>query len=165
METPMDQTTHGSTTSGPRQGLRRAAALAVAIAATLASGPAAPQRERGAAGETRAGETRDCINLRDIERTRVADADTILFYMRDGGVFRNDLSNRCPNLASDERFMYRVTQSRICDLDVITAVDDVGFGFMPRASCGLGKFRLVEDTDAELLADDRRDRRRERSSQ
>jgi hypothetical protein len=131
--------------------------LAAALGATLASGPAAPQRGR----DSGTGATRDCINVRDIDRTRVADAATLLFYMRDGDVFRNDLSSRCPSLGFDQRFMYRVTQNRICDLDVITVIDDVGFGFMPGASCGLGKFRQISEDEAQLLAADRRDRRRD----
>jgi hypothetical protein len=145
------------TSDGSRLGIGRGATLAVAVAAMLAGAPATPQRGR----DNGAAETRDCINVRNIDRTRVADAATLLFYMRDGEVYRNDLSSRCPSLAFDERFMYRVTQNRICELDVITVIDDVGFGFMPGASCGLGKFRRISDDEAQLLAAERPGRRRD----
>jgi hypothetical protein len=82
--------------------------------------------------------------------------------MRGGDVYRNDLPNRCPNLEFEQRFMYRVTANRLCDLDVITVIDDVGFGFMPGASCGLGKFEPISAEEAESLTEDRRGRRRDR---
>ena len=152
----MTQTRGGFSARRSPNGTGRLAILAIAVAIGLVSAPAAPQRGRDVA---RVAETRDCINVRDIDRTRVADPETILFYMRGGDVYRNDLSSRCPSLAFDERFMYRVTQNRICDLDVITVIDDVGFGFLPGASCGLGKFRQISEDEAQLLAADRRDRR------
>jgi hypothetical protein len=97
-------------------------------------------------------ETRSCINLREIDRTRVPNEDTILFYLRGGDVYRNNLPNRCPNLDFDERFMYRVTGNRLCDTDVITVIEDLGFGFLPGATCGLGEFQPITEEEAENLA-------------
>lgn len=136
---------------------KRPALALLAGAAILVSAPAAPQRDRASADEPE-----DCINLMSIDRTRVADENTILFFMRGGDVYRNDLPNRCPNLEFEQRFMYRVTANRLCDLDVITVIDDVGFGFMPGASCGLGKFEPISAEEAESLTEDRRGRRRDR---
>jgi len=78
-----------------------------------------------------------------IDRTRVADENTILFHMRGGDVYRNDLETRCPNIESEQGFMYRTTLNQLCDSDVVTVLDDIGFGFMPGASCGLGNFRPI----------------------
>jgi hypothetical protein len=136
---------------------RGLAVATLAAATVLSSVPATAQRGDDSA------EQRDCIGLMDIDRTRVADEDTILFYMRGGEVYRNDLPNRCPNLDFDERFVYRVTLNRLCDSDVITVLDDFGFGFIPGASCGLGKFRPISEEEAEAVAEDRpRERGRRR---
>jgi hypothetical protein len=123
--------------------------LTLALAVVVASGPAAPQRRDD-------GEERTCINLRQVERTRVANEDTILFYMRGGGVYRNDLSTSCPDIEREERFMYRTTLGQLCNTDVITVLDDVGFGFMQGASCGLGKFRPISEEEADALRERRR---------
>ena len=56
------------------------------------------------------------------------------------------------NLDFEERFMYRVPQNRLCDTDVVTVIDDLGFGFMQGASCGLGKFQAISADEAEQLA-------------
>lgn len=141
---------------GPQPCVHGPTLLALAVAAALASAPAATQRVDDAE------EARDCINLMSIDRTRVPDEDTILFYMRDGAVYRNELPNRCPNLDFEERFMYRVTMNRLCAVDVITVLDDVGFGFLPGASCGLGKFQPISAEEAEHLTEERRGRRRGR---
>jgi hypothetical protein len=141
---------------GSLRAVRRPIMLTLVVASALVSAPVPAQR-----GD--ADEERDCINLREIDRTRVANEDTILFYMRGGDVYRNDLPNRCPNLDFDERFMYRVNLNRLCDTDVITVIDDVGFGFMPGASCSLGKFRPVTDEEAEDLTEPRRERGRDRN--
>jgi hypothetical protein len=149
--------------SGQGTGTRRAPAcggppawLVLAALAALAGVPAAPQPP----GAEAAG-TRDCIDLMRIARTRVADEDTILFYLRGGEIYRNDLPSRCPNLDRDERFMYRVSLNRLCSLDTVTVLEDVGFGFLPGASCGLGKFRAIDKEEADGLLGQRRRRGRD----
>jgi hypothetical protein len=131
-------------------------ALSGSLVAALGSVPAAAQRQNDDSNAVR-----DCINLMQIDHTRVVDEDTILFYMRGDDVYRNDLPNRCPGLDFDERFMYRVTLNQLCDVDVITVIDDLGFGFMAGASCGLGKFRPISEEEAEALTGRRRDRVRD----
>ena len=41
--------------------------------------------------------------------------------------------------------------NQLCDVDVTTVLQDVGFGFLPAASCGLGKFQPIEAQAAEQL--------------
>lgn len=134
----------------------RPARLALAALAVFAGAPAAPQPP-AAGGDG----MRDCIDLMRISRTRVADENTILSYLRGGEIYRNDLPDRCPNLDGDGRFMYRVTLNRLCELDIVTVLEDVGFGFLPGASCGLGKFRAIDEDEAESLVAERRRRGRD----
>ena len=121
--------------------------LVVAIVAVAGRNAAA---QEGGSGD--ANEVRNCVDLMRIDRTEIVDNDTILFYMRNGDVYRNDLQHQCPALGFEERFMYRTALTQLCDIDVITVLNDVGFGFMPGASCGLGKFQPIdEETAAQLL--------------
>jgi len=96
-------------------------------------------------------ELKRCVRLQQIDHTDVVDDHTILFYMRGGMIYRNNLPLRCPGLKAQDRFMYRVTLPQLCDVDVITVLDSIGGGFMPGASCGLGRFQAIsEETAAEL---------------
>ncbi len=100
---------------------------------------------------------RDCLGLREIERTDVVDNDTVLFYLHDGDVYRNDLPYACPELKSEDRFLYRVPQDQLCHIDTITVLRDEGFGFREGASCSLGVFKPIDpDAAARLLQQDQR---------
>ena len=97
------------------------------------------------------GDTRNCINLNEIDHTSVIDNNTILFYARGRDVYRNDLPRSCPELRNEQRFMYRVSSSQLCSNDTITVLQDVGFGFMPGPTCGLGKFAPITKDEADEL--------------
>ena len=123
-------------------GHERASRLAIAIGALAIGTQAAAQDET---------EAENCISLMQIDRTSVIDNDTILFYMRDDRILENALPHACPGLDFEERFMYRTTINRLCNVDVITVLDDAGFGLVPGASCGLGKFQpITDDVAADL---------------
>jgi hypothetical protein len=92
-----------------------------------------------------------CIDTRRIARTTVVDAETILFYMRGGTIYRNTLPHKCSSLAREKRFSYKTTISRLCDLDVITVLYDYGSGLTSGPSCGLGKFYPVSKEEAEAI--------------
>lgn len=92
-----------------------------------------------------------CISIRSIDRTDVVDDNNILFYMRNGNVYLNRLPHRCPGLRRERTFMYRTTMPRLCDVDIITVLDQAGFGFMPGASCGLGRFYPISEDEAKAL--------------
>lgn len=92
-----------------------------------------------------------CISIRQIDRTEVIDDHSILFYMRGGPVYRNQLPHRCPGLRREKTFMYRTSSSWLCDLDIATVLHDRGFGFTPGASCGLGRFQPITEEDVEAL--------------
>ena len=92
-----------------------------------------------------------CIDIRRISHTDVVDENNILFYMRGGVIYRNALPHKCRSLKHDRAFMYRTSTSRLCDVDIITALYDYGFGFTPGASCGLGKFYPITEEEAKAL--------------
>lgn len=92
-----------------------------------------------------------CIDTRRISKTVVVDAQTIVFHMRGGEIYRNDLPNKCTSLAREKRFSYRSTISRLCNVDVITVLYSMGSGLTSGPSCGLGKFYPITKEEAQAL--------------
>jgi hypothetical protein len=97
------------------------------------------------------GPPEQCVSLARIDRTEVIDDQNILFHMRGGKIYRNHLSHRCPGLGFHESFMYRTSLSQLCNVDIITVLNDIGFGFSPGPSCGLGLFYPVTKEDVREL--------------
>lgn len=90
-----------------------------------------------------------CLSLNRIKSTEVLGDSHILFRMVDGKNYVNVLNHACPGLKRNKTIMYRTSIGQLCDLDILTVLDDVGFGFMPGASCGLGNFRPIDDEGLE----------------
>jgi hypothetical protein len=65
-------------------------AMAIAAVFVIAAGAACAQPA------TRPAST--CLNVRDIDHTHAADANTLLFYMRNGTVWQNKLAAPCRGL-------------------------------------------------------------------
>jgi hypothetical protein len=84
-----------------------------------------------------------CVRINDIDKIDIVDADTLVFRMRRGKVYRNELPHRCPGLRSSDTLMYRSSVGQLCSVDVVTVLEDWGFGFAPGASCGLGMFEPI----------------------
>lgn len=84
-----------------------------------------------------------CVRINDIEQIDIVDADTLVFRMRGGAVYRNDLPHRCPGLRPNDTLMYRSSVGRLCSIDVVTVLENWGFGYAPGASCGLGMFEPI----------------------
>jgi hypothetical protein len=103
------------------------------------------------AGAQESDEMMNCVSLSRVDHTEVVDDATLLFYMRGDEIYRNVLPHRCPGLDREQQFMYRVTTSQLCNVDVITVLDNLGGRFMPGASCGLGKFQPVSEEAAEEI--------------
>jgi hypothetical protein len=106
-----------------------------------------------------AGGVKRCVSLHQIDRTKVVDDDTVLFFLKGGDVVRNDLLRRCPTLMSENTFMYRTSLEQLCNSDTITVLNDVGFGFLPGATCGLGDFEPITEDEADTLEDALKDAR------
>lgn len=98
-----------------------------------------------------------CVSLHRIDRTEVIDDHNVLFYMRGGTIYRNQLPHRCPGLRYEKTFMYRTSLSQLCDLDVITVLYSHGFGFTPGSSCGLGRFYPITKDEIKALKEAPRD--------
>lgn len=97
------------------------------------------------------GPAEQCVDMRRISSTEIIDDQNILFHMRGGVIYRNKLSHSCPGLAREQTFMYRTSLSQLCNVDIITVLDNHGFGFTPGPSCGLGKFYPITKDEAEAL--------------
>lgn len=101
--------------------------------------------------ESTESDSKRCISLARINSTHVLDDSNILFYMLGKKVYRNQLPHKCPGLARADSFMYKTSLSQLCNLDIITPLDNIGFGFVQGASCGLGKFSPIDSERAKEL--------------
>lgn len=108
---------------------------------------AAPAESAGAPGTKPAA----CLQLVRIDHTRVVDDRNILFYMRNGGVYLNQLDHRLPGLGPNRPFMYRTSIGQLCRNDSITVLEDWGFGFTAGATGGLGPFQRIDEAQAKAL--------------
>jgi hypothetical protein len=93
----------------------------------------------------------DCIPLNRIRRTEVIDEQTIVFELSGGERYANRLPHRCPGLRRNKAIMYKTSLSKLCSVDLITVLDNMGFGFSRGASCGLGSFVPVSEATVKLL--------------
>lgn len=134
--------------TGRSHGLEFAVALGLAL--IPAAGAFAEEQESIGIGEL-LSDGEKCISLARIDRTEIVDDSTILFYMRGGDIYLNRLARRCPGLRRNKTIMYRTSLNRLCDLDTITVMDNMGFGYSPGASCGLDTFQPVSEDVAGIL--------------
>jgi hypothetical protein len=106
----------------------------------------------------------DCILASSIDEHDAIDDQNILFYMRDGKVYRNHLPRKCPGLERENRISYQLRGTRrLCSIDTITVLEDSvfggGVGFRDGFTCRLGEFVPLspeEIEDLELLAQEAR---------
>ncbi|MAF84578.1 MAG: hypothetical protein QGH93_05195 [Gammaproteobacteria bacterium] len=92
-----------------------------------------------------------CAQTNQIRHTSIVDDQTILFYMNQQKIFVNQLPHRCGGLRIAGAFSYRLTNSRLCDIDTIKVVRTFGGRLDTGPSCGLGKFRLVTEEEVAQL--------------
>lgn len=95
-----------------------------------------------------------CISVSQIRSTEVLDNQNILFRMRGGQVYRNFMQRRCPGLGLRDAFSYRPRSSQLCNVDVITVLEDVGLGQNQGANCALGDFYPMTEEEAAALKDE-----------
>jgi hypothetical protein len=77
-----------------------------------------------------------CLNTRDIEHTQVLSDRAILFHMRDGKLWRNDLRQACPML-SVSPYSEKLTSDLICANQQFIHVTLTG------DDCALGSFTQI----------------------
>ena len=92
-----------------------------------------------------------CIDTRRISNTRIVDKQNILFYMRGGDIYHNELPRACMGLRNGKTISYRTSLSRLCSNDLITLLDNFGMGMSRGPSCAIGKFRPVSKEEAEAI--------------
>jgi hypothetical protein len=119
---------------------------ALLLAAPLALAACAKEEPRTAQPMVPAGPPVNCVQTSQIRSTSVLDDQTIDFRMRNGQVMRNTLPSRCPGLGFSRAFSYRTTVGQLCNVDIITVVNQGG-GPRTGASCGLGQFVPVKPAE------------------
>jgi|SRR6185503_6611268 len=77
-----------------------------------------------------------CINSREIQRTETPDDRTIVFHMRDGKIWRNELRSTCPMLKTSP-YSQVLHTDQICANQQVIRVAQSGY------SCVLGDFTPV----------------------
>lgn len=89
----------------------------------------------------RTGEFINCIDTHRVRNANVLDNQHIIFEMRGGRDYLNQLPYRCSQLGFHESFSYTLRGlNKLCNVDFITVITSTG----PGASCGLGKFEKLE---------------------
>jgi len=92
-----------------------------------------------------------CVATNRIRDTDVIDNQTILFEMAGGDWYSNVLDRSCPGLARANRFMYEVRSGRLCDIDLITVLEQRGAQLEPGFTCKLGQFHPITELEAQEL--------------
>ena len=123
-------------------GFRLTAALLPLLAAVTADG-----QDDGAFDRT----PRDCLITQSIDQTDAIDDQNIIFYMRGSKVYRNHLPRKCPGLERENRIAYQTHSSRLCSIDQITVLEDLGGTFRPGFTCRLGEFVPMSAAEVEEL--------------
>ena len=100
-----------------------------------------------------------CISTRNIRDTDILDERTILFRMRGNDYFVNYLRHDCPGLVREQRFSYRTTGGRLCQVDTIRVLEQFGGFIQEGMSCGLGAFYPISEEEADFLALEPEERR------
>jgi len=93
----------------------------------------------------------DCLIVSRIRSTEAIDDQNIIFRMRGDQVYRNTLPRTCPGLERENRIAYETATSRLCSIDMITVLEDVGVGLRPGFTCRLGEFVPLSPDELEDL--------------
>lgn len=119
--------------------------LFVATLAVLSFGGTAGMSAKKEPAPVRAvGEPVNCVSLTQIRSTKIIDNSTIDFRMIGGKTYRNSLPYSCPGLKSEDRFSYKTSLNRLCNVDIVRVLHDYGGRLQEGVGCGLGKFQPVE---------------------
>ena len=124
-----------------------AAALALAGCAAYAEGPSrqaalSDVEQRALQGRT-IGDPISCVTSREIEDTDAITDRVVLFHMKNGRTYRNDLPHSCPQLTRDgSAFAFQTPSSQLCAIDIIQVMEPTTrFAY---GACTLGKFTRYE---------------------
>lgn len=107
----------------------------------------------------------NCVNLAMIRNTRVIDDKTIVFQMRGSKLYRNDLPNSCPRLGFNNSFTYSTSITQLCNVDIITVLENFGGRLQRGAACGLGKFQPITKEEFAALRADSKNKRKSKDEE
>ena len=93
----------------------------------------------------------DCVSLARIQSTDIIDKQHILFRLTGKDLYVNTLPRACPGLTKDKPYMYRTSLNKLCNLDMITVLEQAPFGLTAGASCGLGTFEPIDEEGVKEL--------------
>lgn len=131
----------------------RALSIGLFAAASILMQPALAD-DNAPAADAQAQPAKNCLNLAFIRNTKVLDDSTIVFEVRGAKYYRNDLPNRCPRLGFNNSFSYSTSITQLCNVDIITVLENFGGRIQRGAACGLGKFHpITKEQYAELKAE------------
>ena len=88
-----------------------------------------------------------CLGLMQIDSIDILDNRNIVFKMDNGEYYLNQLPYTCGSLYKDKAIMYKTTLSELCNVDIITVLNNIGGGYMSEGSCGLGKFKPISKAE------------------
>ena len=91
----------------------------------------------------------NCIALHRIKRTRAVGNQSMLFFMRDGTVFLNQFTHRCPRMGPPQLTSFESrSNGRFCRLDRLIVLDSA---LHEIGSCNIGSFEEVSEEQSELI--------------
>ena len=73
----------------------------------------------------------------------------ILFEVRGGAMYLNELNGRCSGLERQKRFSYQTTQAQVCEGDIISVTDTFGTHL---GGCSLGSFQELSPIAVETAS-------------
>ena len=95
------------------------------------------------AGYEKTGEVVRCLPLTQVRDSDPIDDNAMLFEVRSGGMYLNELRGKCIGLKRNDRYSYKTTQNQICAGDIITISNRAGT--VQLGSCGLGEFEALAE--------------------
>jgi hypothetical protein len=84
-----------------------------------------------------------CLRLSRIQDVEILDNSRILFRTGVNDYYLNTLPHACSGLKLHDAFQHRTSVDEICEVDVITVVDQIGSRVYTGPVCGLGKFEPI----------------------
>lgn len=92
-----------------------------------------------------------CLSTRSIRDTDILSDRTILFEMPGNEYYLNNLSYECRGLRRAGSFSYQTRAGRLCNVDTIRVIEQIGGSIREGIGCGLGLFYPITEDEVELL--------------
>lgn len=95
-----------------------------------------------------------CISARNIRKVDPVGNHSLLFYYRNGEVWRSRLRSRCVSLHRGIVFSYDVRSASLCAGDIVDLLDRVGLDndLSRVGACSLGEFDFLTEEQAEAFS-------------